>query len=81
MGIHYEVVNICTGDMGTVASKKYDLEAWLPVLSSTKRSFLAQTALIIRQIGFKLGMESQATPSNRLHIHLTQRQLLQVGHW
>ena len=30
MGIHYEVVNICTGDMGTVASKKYDLEAWLP---------------------------------------------------
>ena len=30
LGLHYEVVNICTGDMGTVASKKYDLEAWLP---------------------------------------------------
>ena len=28
--LHYEVVNICTGDMGTVAAKKYDLEAWLP---------------------------------------------------
>ena len=28
--IHYEVVNICTGDMGTVAAKKYDLEAWIP---------------------------------------------------
>jgi seryl-tRNA synthetase len=28
--IHYRVVNICTGDMGTVASRKYDLEAWLP---------------------------------------------------
>ena len=27
LGIHYEVVNICTGDMGTVAAKKYDLEA------------------------------------------------------
>ena len=26
----YEVVNICTGDMGTVAAKKYDLEAWIP---------------------------------------------------
>ena len=24
------MVNICTGDMGTVAAKKYDLEAWLP---------------------------------------------------
>ena len=30
LDIHYEVVNICTGDMGTVAARKYDLEAWLP---------------------------------------------------
>ncbi len=30
LGLHYRVVNICTGDMGSVASKKYDLEAWLP---------------------------------------------------
>ena len=25
-----EFVNICTGDMGTVAARKYDLEAWIP---------------------------------------------------
>ena len=30
LGLHYRVVDICTGDMGTVASRKYDLEAWLP---------------------------------------------------
>jgi seryl-tRNA synthetase len=30
LSIHYEVVNICTGDMGTVAARKYDLEAWIP---------------------------------------------------
>ncbi|MGY8669465.1 MAG: serine--tRNA ligase [Candidatus Poseidoniales archaeon] len=34
--IHYEVVNICTGDMGTVAARKYDLEAWLPGAGSYK---------------------------------------------
>lgn len=28
--IPYRIVNTCTGDMGTVAAKKYDLEAWLP---------------------------------------------------
>ena len=28
--IPYRVVNVCTGDLGTVAAKKYDLEAWLP---------------------------------------------------
>ena len=26
----YRVVNVCTGDLGAVAAKKYDLEAWLP---------------------------------------------------
>lgn len=30
LGLHYRVVNICTGDIGTVAAKKYDLEAWMP---------------------------------------------------
>lgn len=26
----YRVVNICTGDIGIVAAKKYDIEAWMP---------------------------------------------------
>ncbi len=28
--IPYRVVNVCTGDIGTVAAKKYDIEAWFP---------------------------------------------------
>ena len=36
LGLHYRVVNICTGDMGSVASKKYDLEAWLPGVGEYK---------------------------------------------
>jgi len=30
LGIPYRVVNVCTGDIGIVAAKKYDLEAWMP---------------------------------------------------
>jgi seryl-tRNA synthetase len=30
LGLPYRVLNICTGDIGTVASKKYDIEAWMP---------------------------------------------------
>ncbi len=30
LGIPYRIVNICTGDLGAVAAKKYDLEAWMP---------------------------------------------------
>ena len=36
LDLHYEVVNICTGDMGTVAARKYDLEAWLPGANAFK---------------------------------------------
>ncbi len=28
--IPYRIVNVCTGDIGIVAAKKYDLEAWSP---------------------------------------------------
>lgn len=28
--IPYRIVNVCTGDIGSLAAKKYDLEAWLP---------------------------------------------------
>ncbi len=31
LGLHGRIVNICTGDIGTVASKKYDAEVWMPV--------------------------------------------------
>jgi seryl-tRNA synthetase len=30
LGIPYRIVNICTGDIGIVAAKKYDLETWMP---------------------------------------------------
>jgi len=30
LGLPYHVVNVCTGDIGTVAAKKYDIEVWMP---------------------------------------------------
>jgi seryl-tRNA synthetase len=34
LGLPYRVVNVCTGDIGTVAAKKYDIEAWMPAQSA-----------------------------------------------
>jgi seryl-tRNA synthetase len=34
LGLPYRVVNVCTGDIGTVAAKKYDVEAWMPAQNS-----------------------------------------------
>ncbi|MGH2692531.1 MAG: serine--tRNA ligase [Actinomycetota bacterium] len=30
LGIAYRVMNVCTGELGASAAKKFDLEAWLP---------------------------------------------------
>lgn len=30
LGLHYRVVNVCSGDLGYPAAKKYDCEAWMP---------------------------------------------------
>ena len=29
LGLHYRVVNVCTGDIGSLAAKKYDTEIWM----------------------------------------------------
>lgn len=29
LGLHYQVVNVCTGDIGSIASKKYDILSWM----------------------------------------------------
>lgn len=36
LGLHFRIINICTGDIGTVAAKKYDLEVWIPSLNEYK---------------------------------------------
>jgi seryl-tRNA synthetase len=30
LGLHYRVMALCTGDMGTSSAKTYDIEVWLP---------------------------------------------------
>ena len=30
LGFHYQVLNICGGDLGAPAAKKYDIEVWIP---------------------------------------------------
>jgi len=31
LGLPYRVVEMCSGDLGAMAAKKYDIEAWMPV--------------------------------------------------
>jgi seryl-tRNA synthetase len=41
----YRIVNVCSGDLGAVASKKYDLEAWMPVQGRFREMVSASNVL------------------------------------
>lgn len=41
----YRIVNVCSGDLGAVASKKYDLEAWMPVQGKFREMVSASNVL------------------------------------
>ncbi len=41
----YRIVNVCSGDLGAVASKKYDLEVWMPVQGKFREMVSASNVL------------------------------------
>ncbi|MBI3032511.1 serine--tRNA ligase [Candidatus Woesearchaeota archaeon] len=57
--IPYRVVNICTGDIGTVAAKKYDIEAWMPRTQEYKEVVSCSncTEYQARRLNIKIGKQ------------------------
>jgi len=57
LGVPYRVVNVCTGDVGTVASKKYDIEAWFPRQQAYREVVSCSncTDYQARRLGIRLG--------------------------
>jgi seryl-tRNA synthetase len=59
--IPYRVVNVCTGDIGTVAAKKYDIEAWVPSQNRYREVISCSncTDYQARRLGIRYGMEGE----------------------
>ncbi|MBS3177027.1 serine--tRNA ligase [Candidatus Woesearchaeota archaeon] len=59
LGIPYHVINICTGDIGVVAAKKYDIEAWMPRTKEYKEIVSAShcTDYQARRLNIRCGKE------------------------
>ena len=53
----YRIVNICTGDLGIIAAKKYDLELWMPRQEAYKEACSCSncTDYQARRLNIKLG--------------------------
>ncbi len=69
LGLAYRVVNVCTGDIGTVAAKKYDIEAWMPAQGDYREVVSCSncTDYQARRLGVKYRLKEGAPPMGPVH--------------
>jgi len=69
LGLAYRIVNVCTGDIGTVAAKKYDIEAWMPAQGDYREVVSCSncTDYQARRLGIKYRVKEGAPPVGPLH--------------
>ena len=60
--IPFRVVDICTGDIGTVASRKYDLETWMPASQQWKEIVSASNCRSYQSV--RLNMRYRTSDGN-----------------
>jgi len=69
LGLAYRVVNVCTGDMGTVAAKRYDIEAWMPAQNAFREliSCSNDTDYQARRLNIRYREKEGAAPKGMVH--------------
>jgi len=69
LGLPYRVVNDCTGDIGTVAAKKYDIEAWMPAQNAFKEIISCSncTDYQARRLNIKYREKEGESPKGFVH--------------
>lgn len=69
LGLPYRVVNVCTGDIGTVAAKKYDLEVWMPAQNTYREAISCSncTDYQARRLNIRYREKEGAPPKGFVH--------------
>jgi seryl-tRNA synthetase len=69
LGLPYRVVNVCTGDIGTVAAKKYDIETWMPAQNGYREVVSCSNCTDYqgRRLGIKYREKEGAAPKGIVH--------------
>ena len=65
----YRIVNVCTGDIGTVAAKKYDIEAWMPAQNGYREVVSCSNCTDYqgRRLGIRYREKEGAPPKGFVH--------------
>ena len=69
LGLPYRVVNICTGDIGTVAAKKYDIEAWMPREGAYKEVVSCSNCTSYQAVRLNIKVRDKADFESKQYVH------------
>jgi seryl-tRNA synthetase len=69
LDIPYRVVNICTGDIGTVAAKKYDIEAWMPRENAFKEVVSCSNCTSYQAVRLNIKVRDKSDFESKRHVH------------
>ncbi|MFA4876214.1 MAG: serine--tRNA ligase [Methanoregula sp.] len=69
LGLPYRVVNICTGDIGTVAAKKYDIEAWMPREDAYKEVVSCSNCTTYQAVRLNIKVRDKSDFESKQHVH------------
>ena len=67
--IPYRVVSICTGDIGTVAAKKYDIEAWMPRENTYKEVVSCSNCTSYQAVRLNIKVRDKSDFESKHHVH------------
>jgi len=69
LDLPYHVVNICTGDIGTVAAKKYDIEVWMPRENAYKEVVSCSNCTSYQAVRLNIKVRDKKDFESKQHIH------------
>lgn len=78
LGLHYQVVNLCTGDLGFSAAKCYDIEVWLPGQDTYREISSVSTFLDYQARRAKIRYKATDSQKNHL-VHTANGSGLAIG--
>ena len=67
--IPYRVVSICTGDIGSVAAKKYDIEAWMPRENTYKEVVSCSNCTSYQAVRLNIKVRDRSDFESKRHVH------------
>ncbi|MFA6333679.1 MAG: aminoacyl--tRNA ligase-related protein, partial [Methanoregula sp.] len=65
----YHVVNICTGDIGTVAAKKYAIEVWMPRENAYKEVVSCSNCTAYQAVRLNIKVRDKSDFESKQHMH------------